>query len=154
MFDVRLCTTYYVLFTMTQRQRTANAGARIIIIDSRQRTQFGPHPRRWDAAPGRRGSGRLAAPPAYHDNTMRITVMGVTSRPFCRIQCGKSSGRRTAACCPECGPKEEDRGAEGIRLSAWLRRAARPRRPRHSSRNGARYKLTGVAGVGVGAGII
>ena len=84
MFDVRLCTT--LLFTMTQRQRTANAGARIIIIDSRQRTQFGPHPRKWDATPGRRGSRRLATPPAYHDNAIRITVMRVKLRPFCRIQ--------------------------------------------------------------------
>ena len=63
----------------------ANMGA-CIIIDNRQRTQFGPHPRRWDAIPGRRGLRRLATPPAYYDNAIRITVMGVKSRPFRRIQ--------------------------------------------------------------------
>ena len=48
--------------------------------------QFGPHPRKRDAAPGRRGPRRLATPPAYHDNAMRITMMKVKLRPFCRIQ--------------------------------------------------------------------
>ena len=74
------------LYCMTRRQRTRAGAWACITIDNRQRTQFGPHPRKWDATPGRRGPRRLAAPPAYYDSTMRITVMGVTSRPFCRIQ--------------------------------------------------------------------
>ena len=62
------------------RLTTVNAGG------CRQRTQFGPQPRRWDAIPGRRGLRRLATPPAYYDNAIRITVIRVKPCPFCRIQ--------------------------------------------------------------------